>query len=93
MLGFMVGQPTNIASATTTTVKTGPGILIGYFVAAGTTPTVQAFDNTAASGTVIHGTATVATGTFVPVYAQFQTGLTVVTTGTGVNVTVVWLPA
>ena len=85
------GNYTTITSATTTVVRSGPGRLLGFFLASGTTPTVQIYDNTAASGTVLlPTTGTLAVGWY-PLPANFNTGLTIVTGGTTPNVTVVWI--
>lgn len=85
------GTATAITSATTTVVKTGPGAILGFFVVSGTTPSVQIFDNTAASGTVILPTFTAGSNGWYPLPVAFGTGLTVVTGGTTPNVTVVWV--
>lgn len=82
----------NMASAATTTVKTGPGILHAIVVNnVGATASVTIWDNTAASGTLI---ATISPGIsgLTTVYdVSFNTGLTVTTAGgTAPNITVVY---
>lgn len=84
---------TNITTATTTTVKTGPGVLHSITVNSKGTiaSSVVAYDNTAGSGTKL---ATVdsldLSGTFT-YDAAFSTGLTIVTTGTvAPDITVAW---
>ena len=91
MATFVSGAATAITSATTTVVRNGAGRIIGFFVASGTAPTVQIFDNGAASGTVILPvTGPLAVGWY-PLPVNFGTGLTVVTGGTTPNVTIVWM--
>lgn len=85
---------TNITSATTTVVKTGPGVL--HIIAVNTdvaSATITVYDNTAASGTKI-GTLTCQASTVgepksVTYDAAFLTGLTLVTSG-ATDVTVTW---
>ena len=81
----------NLVNNVSTTLKSGPGILHAVNVnTLGTTPTIQLFDNTAASGTKIGFITPTVTG--VNEYdVSFNTGLTVVTTGTGTaDITVSW---
>lgn len=87
----------NLAGAGTTTVLSRIGILgqiiINNPVASGT---ITLYDNTAASGTKI-GTITLPATVNAP-GASFEynitcsTGLTIVTTGTGIDVTVTFIP-
>lgn len=70
---------TYISTATTTTLKTGAGILHTIVVNGGTAGTIIVYDNTAASGTIIasfDSTNALATYTF---DCTFSTGLTVIT--------------
>ncbi len=70
---------TAINTATTTTVKSGAGVLHSITVAAGTLGAITVYDNTAGSGTTIMRTFTpTAAGTFV-LDVSFNTGLTIVT--------------
>lgn len=80
---------TNITTNTTTVVKTGLGALMGihYNTPAGS-GTVTVYDNTAGSGTKI-ATITKTTTGLVPLYVQFKTGLTVVTSAAD-DITVMW---
>lgn len=93
--GEHTGRPLykNIASATTTVLKTGVGtlhdILINKKGTAGATMTI--YDNSAGSGTII--------GTFdltavniggIDADLDFYTGLTIVTTGATIDVTITW---
>jgi hypothetical protein len=85
----------NIASATTTTVKSGKGILVAIIVNKPVaSSTVTIYDNTAGSGTKI-GTIT-QPGTLLesqivlPYNAQFETGLTIVTSAAD-DLTVLYL--
>lgn len=68
-----------ISTATTTTIKTGTGLLHTITVNGGVAGTIIVYDNTAASGTIIasfDSTAALATYTFDVIFA---TGLTVIT--------------
>jgi glutamine amidotransferase-like uncharacterized protein len=85
------GNYTAITTATTTVIRNGPGRLLGFFVGAGTTPTVQIYDNNAASGTQIVPTTASLNPGWYECPANFNTGLTVVTGGTTPSVTVIWL--
>lgn len=88
--------PVNITTQTTTAVKSGPGVLHNIII---NTPlangVITIYDNTAGSGTVI-GTITMpatllTTGPFtVQYHAQFNTGLTIVTSGANQNITVTY---
>jgi hypothetical protein len=80
------GNVTNITSATTTTVRIGAGRILGFFVASGTTPSVQISDG----ATSILSTAVLTAGWY-PFPANFGTSLVVVTAGTTPNVSIVWL--
>lgn len=90
MLRSEFGRATNITTATTTVVKTGPGIFVAVIANAVTTGTITIYDNTAASGTKI---ATIAAGvdpgSAFPYLCQFTNGLTVVTSAAD-NITVTW---
>lgn len=72
-------EVTNISTATTTTVKTGGGVLHTLTINSTAAGTISLYDNTAASGTslgIIAASAGVQTFTFdIP----FRIGLTVVT--------------
>jgi hypothetical protein len=86
------GSFSNITTATTTTVKSGAGVLkrVCYGTVANGS-SAQLYDNTAGSGTTIslitppNGSAPVC----LPFDLSFATGLTIVTTGTS-NITVVY---
>jgi hypothetical protein len=71
-----------ISTATTTTIKTGPGVIGSCQVLGGTLGAITVYDNTAASGTVIAPaftpTATVP-GTQILPDIRFSVGLTIVT--------------
>jgi hypothetical protein len=68
-----------IATATTTTVKTGAGVLHNIIVTGGTTGTIVIYDNTAASGTKIADFDTTNLLATYPFHCKFSTGLTIVT--------------
>ena len=81
----------NITTATTTTVKTGSGIIERLVVNTGGASSVWVlYDNTAGSGTKI-ASGSSATQISLPYGARFATGLTLVTsTGTPADITVVY---
>ena len=83
------GSFLNITSATTTTVKSGRGILKAIIVNTTAAGTITIYDNTAASGTKI-GTmkASIAENSY-EFNALFQTGLTIVT-GAASDITVIY---
>ena len=85
------GNYTNISASTL--IRTGPGKLLGIFVAsASSTPTIKVWDNTSAATTVIVNTFTPGSGTFYPIPCRFETGCYVTISGT-VDCTVMWEPA
>jgi len=66
-------------------VKTGQGALIGILVSTATSGTIKAWDNTAASGTVLFDTTaalTLSSPLFVPVNMAFANGLFLTLGGT-----------
>lgn len=87
-----VANSTPISSNATTVIKTGAGVLYGITVdGIGTLSTLTAYDNTAGSGTTI-GPASIVTTALGLLSAlgipsglgvRFNTGLTIVTAGTG----------
>ena len=81
----------NLINNATSIIKSGAGILHTVVVnTLGTTPTIQLFDNTAASGTKIGLITPTVTGTY-DYDVSFNTGLTIVTTGTaGSDITICW---
>jgi hypothetical protein len=84
---------TNITTDTTTTVKSGIGLLHAVVInTAAATEVITIFDNTAASGTKI-GTITVVAGQAVTVFYDvgFNTGLTIQTATAASDITVVWV--
>ena len=88
------GSPLNITSATTTTVKKGPGILLAIIVnKAVASSTYTIYDNTAASGTkigtVTNGASLTANQYPIPYMCKFATGLTIVTSAAD-DITVVY---
>lgn len=89
MLAASSNKYSNLASAATTTVKSGSGILEKIVVNTGVaSTTVTVYDNTAASGTKIATASTTAQG--VLIYGcRFGTGLTVVTSGAA-DITIVY---
>lgn len=82
-------NPTNITSATTTTVKSGSGILRRITINTTAAGAITVYDNTAASGTKI---ATFPSSAVVGTYeygVRFTTGLTIVTAAAS-DITVAW---
>ena len=80
---------TNIASATTTVVKSGNGILRRITVNTTAAGTITIYDNTAASGTKIGILkSSIVEGTY-EYGCRFGTGLTIVT-GAASDITVIW---
>ena len=71
--------PAAISTAVTTVVKTGAGMVGEIMVLGGTLGTVQVFDNTAASGTVLVPTITPAGPIVLLRDVVFNVGLTIVT--------------
>lgn len=62
-------------------VKTGPGDLVGIFVASGT-PTIKVWDNTSGATTVLVNTFQAAAGVWYPLPFHFSVGCYVDVTGT-----------
>ena len=80
---------TYISTATTTTVKSGSGILRRIVLTETAASTITIYDNTAASGTILAVLkASIAERPY-DFNIRFQTGLTIVTAGTS-KLTVVW---
>lgn len=78
----------NIATATTTVVKSGAGILHAITINTTTASTITVYDNTAGSGTAIATiAASPAIGQVFLYDVSFSTGLTIVTAGAS-NITV-----
>jgi hypothetical protein len=79
--------PVNITTATTTTVKSGTGILGGIFVNTTAAGTITVYDSLTASGTKIATLkASIAEGAYLR-NVSFATGLTIVT-GAASDITV-----
>ena len=82
MLRSEFGRATNIATATTTTIKSGVGVCVAITLNETNAGIITVYDNTAGSGTKIATIAAgAAAGTVFPYMCQFTTGLTVVTAG------------
>lgn len=80
----------HISTATTTVVKTGPGIFHGFIIEGGTAGTITVYDNTSAAGKILANfdlTNTLATYLF---DVDYTIGLTVVT-GNATKLTVSYL--
>jgi hypothetical protein len=81
---------TYISTATTTTVKSGSGVLAGITIEGGTTGTIIIYDNTAGSGTIIASFDTTnALNNYFLEPIAFSTGLTIVTSA-ATKLTVAW---
>jgi hypothetical protein len=80
---------TYISTATTTTVKSGRGVLAKILITETAAGTITVYDNTAASGTVLAVfKASVVEGEYT-FDCRFGTGLTIVTAGAS-KLTVIW---
>lgn len=77
----------NITTATTTTVKTGAGMLHSITINTTAAGTITIYDNTAGSGTKIGTIAASAAGPTFMYNVSFSTGLTIVT-GAASDITV-----
>ena len=75
-----VGLYNYISTGTTTTVKTGAGVLIAIIIGKSTIGTVTVYDNTAGSGTIITAFGTGSSPFSFQIGAKFSTGCTIVTT-------------
>lgn len=71
--------PLHISTATTTTVKTGAGLLHSIVVTGGTAGTIIVYNNTAASGTVIASFSSTNALESYLFDCSFSTGLTIIT--------------
>ena len=90
MLRSDFGRPLNITTATTTVVKTGPGVCVSVILNETNAGTITVYDNTAGSGTKIGTIAAASAPASIFGYlCQFTTGLTVVTAGAD-DITVVY---
>ena len=74
-----VGLYNYISTGTTTTVKSGSGVLIAIIIGKSTTGTVTVYDNTTGSGTVITAFGTGSNPFSFQIGAKFSTGCTIVT--------------
>ena len=64
-------------------VKTGPGVLLGIFVAsASSAPTIKVWAQTSAAAPILVNTFIPVAGTFYPIPARFSAGLYVTISGT-----------
>lgn len=80
---------TYISGATTTTVKSGRGVLRKIVITEAAAGAITVYDNTSGSGTIIAAfKASVVEGTY-EFNTRFQTGLTIVTAG-NTKITVIW---
>lgn len=80
---------TNITTATTTQVKSGPGRLIRIVLNETTDGAITIIDNTSGSTPVIGVIGTTTAPTYLYYGVKFQTGLRVTTAGAS-DVTIVW---
>lgn len=80
---------TNIASATTTTVKSGRGVLKAIVINTTAAGAITIYDNTAASGTKIATIKSSIVEQELDYNCRFLTGLTIVTAAAS-DITVVW---
>jgi hypothetical protein len=68
--------------STTQLVKTGPGHVLGIFVASSSSGTIKLWGNTAGSGAVIVNTFSAVAGTWYPLPFPFKVGLFITVGGT-----------
>jgi large exoprotein involved in heme utilization and adhesion len=93
---FNTNSYTRIAGQATTVLKAGSGVLHSITISSGTaaTATINVFDNTAGSGTVIFSYTQGAAAPTAPVTlifdARFNTGLTIVTGAANPDITVTY---
>lgn len=81
---------TGITTNTTTTVKSGAGVLYAIIVNTTAAGTITVYDNTAASGTKIATLkSSIGEGVYSYMGAAFGTGLTIVTAASS-DITVLW---
>lgn len=84
-------NPTYIATATTTPVATGKGVLHAVNITETSVGAITIYDNTAASGTILAAfKASIAENSYV-LDVAYSTGLTIVTGGAS-KLTVSWAP-
>lgn len=88
MNAIQCGETANITASTS--VKTGPGKLIGIFVASSSSGTIKLWDNTAGSGKVLVNTFSAVGATWYPIPIRYSSGLFVTTGGT-IDCTVVYV--
>ena len=82
---------TRITSNTTTQIKSGSGTFRRLVIASTILATITFYDSTTGSGTVIYGFAGLTlTPMTLEIDAAFSTGLTVVTSGSGCSITIIW---
>ncbi len=80
----MAGGPIYSAQSASAKIEDGPGELIGIFVSTSSSLTLKAWDNNAASGSVIFDTtAAITAPCFLPCPAVFRTALYITIGGTG----------
>lgn len=84
------GNYTYISTATTTTVKSGSGVLLSIIITESVASTIIVYDNTAGSGTIIASFVASAGVNAYPINAGFSTGCTIVTAGAS-KLTAVWI--
>lgn len=90
MLRSDYGRPRGISTATTTTVKLGPGVLVSVILNETNAGAITIYDAASATGTPIATIAIgAAAGSVFPYLCQFSTGLVVVTAGAD-DITVVY---
>jgi len=85
----VIGVYKNITTATTTVVKSGPGVLFGIVVNGTAAGTITIYDNTAGSGNLIGTLKASITEGLYSFGCRFSTGLTIVTAAAS-NITVIY---
>lgn len=74
-----------------TLIRTGPGQLLGIFVASTSAGTIKVWDQSSAAAPILINTFTPVAATFYPIPACFVNGLFITIAGT-VDCTVFWAP-
>jgi len=90
MPGYVSFNYTNITTATTTTVDSGPGVLHGLSINTTAAGAITIYDSLTATGTKIATiAASPAIGSYFEYDVSYSTGLTIVTAGAS-DITVAW---
>lgn len=92
MAGYVPAAGVATALSATGTVRSGQSLLLRIICSSGTSPSIQIYDNTAASGTLILDTTVMTAGQSIEVNAMASNGIHAVLAGTTPKFTVVFAP-